>query len=585
MLEKHKKIYKISLSELIGSPIPKNEDLYFDEEFKFAQYLSSLMSNYISNFESNLETYIKIYMKSNLIYKIHDELKTIYTKKDLNNTYDKFKVIDIQLTFPNPEKLAIFEHLFKLNNIIVKFISFLCKRIKYERKQFDTNDNNDDDVIINTSLEENENENYMPESSYTKASINIVNEVFANGYEIAKFNENVIIQDFCINKCDISNIAVSILSSGHRRINLLNSLLVRSRSDNFYNLTENNPDNWDEVYKKSFNHNYSNLAENLLKNNYNELISIITHEITEPRKKLVQFPLSTSLPPEIFNEIPSSNYLEDISLNDFNTSNYCKVIESHPQLPLYLTSTEKGILSLQSFDSNNTKSIDEFIIEKRDSKSTHNISRIKFSPYGNEFIAVDQEGNIYNWGFEHYKCAKLPKNIILKNDFIPTKDICYLNNTGIIAATTNKKDNRHKTILYDFLLPSKQSKINEVYIGGNIILPISSDASFIVVNDKPGMISFVDVRKRNEILKDFQAHDEEIKSIKLSERENFLVTYGKDNFVKIWDLTNKTNPLLIEKIQPFSKSDSKSHIKLEIANGFLFVSKDNCIKLLRNNII
>ena len=243
------------------------------------------------------------------------------------------------------------------------------------------------------------------------------------------------------------------------------------------------------------------------------------------------------------------------------------------------------ILSLWSFDSNNTKSIDEFIIEKRDSKSTHNITRIKFSPYGNEFIAVDQEGNIYNWGFEHYKCAKLPKNIILKNDFISTKDICFLNNTGIIAATTNKKDHRHKTILYDFLLPPKQSKINEVYIGGNIILPVSSDASFIVVNDKPGMISFVDVRKRNEILKSFQAHDEEIKSIKLSERENFLVTYGKDNYVKIWDLTNKINPLLIEKIQPFSKSDSKSHIKLDIANGFLFVSKDNCIKLLRNNII
>ena len=585
MLEKHKKIYKISLSELIGSPIPKNEDLYFDEEFKFAQYLSSLMSNYISNFESNLETYIKIYMKSNLIYKIHDELKTIYAKKDLNSTYDKFKVIDIQLAFPNPEKLSIFEHFFNLNNIIVKYISFLCKRIKYEKKQFDSNDNNDDDIIINNSIEENENENYIPESSYTKASINIVNQVFANGYEIAKFNDNLIIQDFCINKCDISNIAVSILSSGHRKINLLNSLLVRSRSDNFFNLTENNPDNWEEVYKKSFNHNYSNLADNLLKNNYNEIISIITHEITEPRKKLVQFPLSSSLPPEIFNEIPSINYLEDISLNDFNTSNYCKVIESHPQLPLYLTSTEKGILSLWSFDSNNTKSLDEFIIEKRDSKSTHNITRIKFSPYGNEFIAVDQEGNIYNWGFEHYKSAKLPKNIILKSDFISTKDICFLNNTGIIAATTNKKDHRHKTILYDFLLPSKQSKINEVYIGGNIILPISSDASFIVVNEKPGLISFVDVRKRNEILKEFQAHDEEIKSIKLSERENFLVTYGKDNFVKIWDLTNKTNPLLIEKIQPFSKSDSKSHIKLEIANGFLFVSKDNCIKLLRNNII
>ena len=90
------------------------------------------MNNYISNFESNLDNYIKIYMKSNLIYKIHDELKSIYMKKDLN-TYNKFQIINIQLVFPKPEKLSEFEHLFNLNNIIIKYISFLCKRIKYEK--------------------------------------------------------------------------------------------------------------------------------------------------------------------------------------------------------------------------------------------------------------------------------------------------------------------------------------------------------------------------------------------------------------------------------------------------------------------
>jgi WD40 repeat protein len=380
--------------------------------------------------------------------------------------------------------------------------------------------------------------------------------------------------------------AVSMISSGHRKINILNSLLVSSRNNNYYDLTEKNTDDWEEIYKKSFNYNYSNIAENLLKENYNEIISIISQDITS-RNNYVQFPMTCSLPPEYFNEIQSEKYYEDISLNDINTLSYCKVIETHPQLPLYLTSTEKGIISLWSYDSNTKKSLDEYKIEKRNSKITHNITRIKFSPYGNEFIVVDKEGNIYNWSFDHYKKAKYPKNSFLKDDFIITKDATFLNNTGIIAATTNKKEHTHKTILYDFLLPPKQSKINEIDIGGNIILPISSDASFIVVNDKPGYISFVDVRKRNDILKNFKAHDEEIKSIKLSERENFLVTYGKDNFVKIWDLTNKTNPLLIEQIQPFDfyNSDIKSHINLEISDGFLFVSKDNCIKLLRNNII
>ena len=109
----------------------------------------------------------------------------------------------------------------------------------------------------------------------------------------------------------------------------------------------------------------------------------------------------------------------------------------------------------------------------------------------------------------------------------------------------------------------------------------------MVLNDEPGFISFVDIRKRNDILKKFQAHDDKIKCVKLSERENFLVTYGTDNYVKIWDLTNRINPLLIEEIEPFDNDnyENKSHINLEISDGFLFASKDNCIKLLRNNII
>lgn len=118
-------------------------------------------------------------------------------------------------------------------------------------------------------------------------------------------------------------------------------------------------------------------------------------------------------------------------------------------------------------------------------------------------------------------------------------------------------------------------------------MPIASDASFLIGNnEKPGNISFVDIRKM-EILNSFQAHQNGyIKDIKISENENFLITYGEDLFVKIWDLTNKTNPLLIESFQPFDgKTEKKSANKLQLHNGFLFASKDNSIKLLRNYII
>jgi hypothetical protein len=180
-------------------------------------------------------------MRTNLIYKIHDELKSIYTKKDMNITYDKFKIIKIELAFPKQEKLEIFENTFNLKDIIIKYLSYLCYIIKYERKKYNSNDQDDNSdkeeiKIENIPIDETQ-ENYIPECSYTKRSINRVNQVFRNGFEIAKFDENIIVQDFAINKCDISNIAVSMISSGHRKINLLNSLLVSSRNNNFYNLT------------------------------------------------------------------------------------------------------------------------------------------------------------------------------------------------------------------------------------------------------------------------------------------------------------------------------------------------------------
>ena len=213
---------------------------------------------------------------------------------------------------------------------------------------------------------------------------------------------------------------------------------------------------------------------------------------------------------------------------------------------------------------------------------------MKFNSYGDNLIACDTDGSVYTWSFDHANTRKTPKIVIQQNSGgFSCDDCCFLNNTGIIATTGCKLDEKHKTILFDLLLPEKKRIIGEIPRGGDRILPISSDASFLIGNiEKPGNISFVDIRKM-EIVNSFQAHQTGyIKDVKLSENENFLVTYGEDLFVKIWDLTNKSNPLLIESFQPFGgKSEKKSTNKLQLHNGFLFASKDNSIKLLRNYII
>ena len=90
-----------------------------------------------------------------------------------------------------------------------------------------------------------------------------------------------------------------------------------------------------------------------------------------------------------------------------------------------------------------------------------------------------------------------------------------------------------------------------------------------------------------EVVDSFQANNNGyIKDVRISQDENFLVTYGDDVVIKIWDLSNKTKPLLIESFSPCDKkTEKKPKIKLQLINGFLFASKDNSIKLLRNNII
>ena len=214
--------------------------------------------------------------------------------------------------------------------------------------------------------------------------------------------------------------------------------------------------------------------------------------------------------------------------------------------------------------------IDEFFIEKNASleqKQPHAINKMKFNSYGDTLLCSDTDGSVFIWNFDHINTRKIPKITIQETpgEFC-CDDSCFLNNTGIIATTGHKFEERPKTCLFDLLLPQKQRKINQINLGGNI--------------------SFIDIRKM-EVVDSFQANNNGyIKDVRISQDENFLVTYGDDVVIKIWDLSNKTKPLLIESFSPFDKkTEKKPKIKLQLINGFLFASKDNSIKLLRNNII
>ena len=612
---------QIALKNLENNKIPvKNmvqidkNDHYFYEEFKFMNYLKTLVNSYLDNFDINIEKYISIYMKCDLRYSIHEELKKIYIKKSpikFSKPEKNIKIIKYEYLFSLKseekffERFNNFENIFKLGDIICKYITYLSEKFKYEKK------GENDPLEINTNMADPS----LPPSNYTISSINIVSSVFHKvGYEIFNLSDNLTINDFCCNNCDMTQMAVSFGSQGNIKINFLDNLLNKKKTDSMLSLIEKDVlENWEQKYKNSYIADYYSLLEKQIQENYNEILSILYHGIYLPRKRFTRFPQFLRLPPKLFNSIPSSDFLINISnqqkisqpssINSTNnqgqssTSNtseivYSKILLPHPQLPVYLSSDNRGVISVYSFSPYKDVNcpIDEYYIEKNSNseyKSPHVISKMKFNAYGDTLLCCDAEGSIFTWNFDHTNTRKIPKNTIqqVSGEFC-SNDCCFLNNTGIIASTSHKLEEKPKTQLFDLLLPQKKRKIQEIPRGGDRILPISSDASFLIGNnDKPGSVSFIDIRKM-EIINSFQPHQNGyIKDMRISANENFLVTYGEDLYIKIWDLTKKTEPLLIESFQPFEgKSDKKPKIKLQLVNGFLFASKDNSIKLLRNNI-
>jgi hypothetical protein len=156
---------------------------------------------------------------------------------------------------------------------------------------------------------------------------------------------------------------------------------------------------------------------------------------------------------------------------------------------------------------------------KENMNKLKHLKRLKFNSYGDNFLMSDDVGNLFIFSL----MKKLPKIILWNTNTKSCKDATFLNNSGVIATTYNK--NNPHTTLWDFLLPINHSNVGELHIGGNLMTS-TVQGLLLICNDKPGFVSFIDLRKL-EVAYSFQAHLDEIKGIKISERENFIVTIGK----------------------------------------------------------
>lgn len=240
---------------------------------------------------------------------------------------------------------------------------------------------------------------------------------------------------------------------------------------------------------------------------------------------------------------------------------------------------------------------------KVQTNKSQNITKIKFNSYGNEFSVLTEEGNINLFDFEPINNRQTLPKLTLESKMTSSfstkslKDFLYIGNSGLIATSSidsnrlnvfsNSSENYYNEFyIWDILLPlDKASVINIKHFGGNILEMNKANSNYIVVgNNHIGSVSFVDIRKSNEVYYSFEAHKELIRSMVVSDSGNFIATSSTDGYIKIWDISNRNEVNLIESIVPYVKISNSKKIDLHLKQGYLFSAGSNSIKLIRNNL-
>lgn len=307
-------------------------------------------------------------------------------------------------------------------------------------------------------------------------------------------------------------------------------------------------------------------------------------------KYLSQCPLVSFLPHFQYNNQSSALYLHEpthqSSKSLRSTSSFC--VSSHPLLPLYLSSSDKGILTAWSYHYSKKKPLYDFFINKsaKEGNVKSKISKIEFNDYGSQFLSVDKENCAsYLFEFDYTNIRSIANYTFGGNSSKRMiKDACLVNSSGVIAATYVDSDNNRYTNLYDSLLFSSGNGnvSQELYgTGGNLITMFNYGNSFIIGNNTNGYINFIDIRQMKSY-NSFKVHDDEVKSIVLSNNQNYMATSGAEGSVKIWDISRKSDITLVETINPFLKEKNYKKINLIVKNECLYAGGSSSIKLLRN---
>ncbi|CDW90006.1 wd-40 repeat-containing protein [Stylonychia lemnae] len=481
---------------------------------------------------------------------ILEELKRLQIAK-----YDQIQTdnIDFSQIFTNENKFTEFAHFFDLTGFI--------KHLKDHELSLIYNTNND----------------------YSHYAVQKTQELFESGIDIFRLKSESV-NGFAFDRCDMDLVSLAMLGKGIREIPVHKALLYRNRLSKGHQVLDEEYTTWHECLKRfdKVSQEHSNLKAT------NEPIIAIVDKLysyktvnytKKPRRKRGTLFLDYEMsPPDLWSSHKSTDYLKTRSSQEINHDEYAACVESHPFLPLYMTSNQRGVLCLWGFNQNEDRSLDQWHTAHEDIKPKKaTVKKIQFNGYGDKIISLNMEGSMFIHRFDNNDMSRtVPIYQLRKTKERKFNDLSILNQDTVIAMASLKP--KHVWV-HDTLIGQRAGLVMESQIGGNIIQPIKKRSHLLLLNEKPGQMNILDL-KMNKVVQSINLHNDEATSIAVYEGEGAIA----DGMVKIYNADKDYE--LRESFVAFSSQGNKkgvvTAVKVHPGNGALFASSaSGNFKILR----
>lgn len=200
---------------------------------------------------------------------------------------------------------------------------------------------------------------------------------------------------------------------------------------------------------------------------------------------------------------------------------------SHPTLPYYLSGHHDG--SVRMWEWGHPQQITLF----RSAGQFPKVTNLHFSPLGNKICAVDIDGYLALWQ------VSSPRKPFLYHQCHDRSaaDCCFLSSTSVLA-TTGMSSTNHNAAIWDTLMPPHSMLVKDfsVYEGvGGACITYSAQSRSLLIGGRDGKVSIFDMRKTDNPLTNFTAHDAPVKCISISRDDKLFVTGSVAGDVRVWD--------------------------------------------------